>query len=31
MKNLWAKIKAFHFPETLTPLAILGLCALPTA
>jgi hypothetical protein len=27
MKNLWAKIKAFHFPETLTPLAILGLCA----
>ena len=27
MKNLWAKIKTFQFPETLTPLVILGVCA----
>jgi hypothetical protein len=27
MKTIWSKIKAFHFPEVLTPLVILGVCA----
>lgn len=27
MKKLWTRIKAFQFPETFTPLVILGVCA----
>jgi hypothetical protein len=27
MKNFWSKIKTFQFPEALTPLVLLGVCA----
>lgn len=27
MKTIWTRIKAFHFPESLTPVVILGVCA----
>ncbi len=27
MKTIWTKIKTFQFPETLTPVVILGVCA----